>query len=179
MTRRTPRATIGGLFLAGGPTAIVRLIISVIVFAVDSFAARWWSHVGKKVFKTVSPAFANLNAARAVVGKTCVLWILATIYHHRPHAINPCPRHAMFFAARAGKFAVKATARLGVAVGNVTHARAEPLTAIANKDTNSRRTLNNVHERQPSEFLSSIISMFRHVSTISQNACFSQAWGIV
>lgn len=79
------RRLVGALFKAGGPPAILRFVVSVVVDSVE--AMRWCrslSHVSKEVFKAVLPAVADGNSSTAVPSKACVLLVRAPLSHHLP-----------------------------------------------------------------------------------------------
>jgi len=78
LIRRRPTGVVG-LFSGGGPTAIPRLIVAVVVDAIDAVCRRWtWSHVRKERFKGFHPAITYPNAAFPIVLSDARRWMIRT-----------------------------------------------------------------------------------------------------
>lgn len=59
---------IGGLFLHGCPSAIIRRVGTVVVDALKRMFRRgFWSHIGEEVSEGVSPTVADVDTSRAIV----------------------------------------------------------------------------------------------------------------
>lgn len=85
---------IPSLFFRCCPTTIPRLVVAVIVNAIELVLwRRTRSHVLKKRFVTIAPAFTDLDAAPAISRKAWVVGILASRNHAGPRHIfgsTPC-----------------------------------------------------------------------------------------
>jgi len=114
-------APVRGLLLAGCPTAVGRLVVSVVVDAVDRVTpARSFSHVGQEVFERSSPSLADFDASPAVPAISDASFVLAPCDHRRPNAILVSHRVASAMAmaciasiAVGSVLSIKAAARLG------------------------------------------------------------------
>jgi len=91
------KPTVVVLLLLCCPTTISRLIVTIIVYAVNAVLWSWsMPHIGKKVFKLM-PAFADRNTATAVMFVGRRFFIATSLYHSVP---NPVNRSAIFFMCR-------------------------------------------------------------------------------
>ena len=69
------------------PYTVVGLVASVIVNAFKCvFATRTRTHIGKEQNK-IAPSITRCDSARAVVGETFDVWVVASLEHSRPNAI--------------------------------------------------------------------------------------------
>jgi hypothetical protein len=66
------------------PSAIIRRVWPVVVNAAERNVRRLLSHVGEKVFETVKPSIANLDAASTVVFVALCVRVVATGEHLHP-----------------------------------------------------------------------------------------------
>ncbi len=80
-------ATIPSLLVLCSPSAIGRLVIAVIVDAVNRHAFWARSHVGNKLSEAVLPFVAHGNPAPAVVWIPLVALVKAARFHVRPDAV--------------------------------------------------------------------------------------------
>src|SRR3990167_6582633 len=72
---------VGTLFQAGCPSAITRLVITVIVDAFERMIGRWFRpHVGYKISEFLPP-FTDANTTTTVAVIAVVFWIPATLPH--------------------------------------------------------------------------------------------------
>lgn len=79
------RSTIASLFFSICPGAVVGLIVTVVVNAMNCVAfAGPVADVGQKVGEACSPAVTNDNAAPAVVGKFRIVRVCASLNHSGP-----------------------------------------------------------------------------------------------
>lgn len=69
------------LLFLNGPSAISRLIVSIIVDTVKRSSVRSFSHVGNEIPKTFAPSFANANASGTVVLVSAIGWVSAALHH--------------------------------------------------------------------------------------------------
>jgi hypothetical protein len=76
--------TIRSLLLRSSPSAIARLVVAVVVYAIDAEALRPLAHVSKKREEVVLPAITNPYAAAAVPG---VPHIGASSQHSAPNLV--------------------------------------------------------------------------------------------
>jgi hypothetical protein len=79
------------LFFHSDPSAIAGLVSPVVVDAVNSQSRRWLAHVSEDVFEGL-PSFANRDAARAVTGVICIVWVEAAVHYRRPSGVQRGPR---------------------------------------------------------------------------------------
>jgi hypothetical protein len=82
--------TIAGLFRARSPSAVARLVVTIVVNAIDGVLdARSGSHVGKEVLKGV-PSLTDRDASTTVVWPSRLLRVGASRSHGRPRPILRC-----------------------------------------------------------------------------------------
>lgn len=82
----TAIASVGCLLFRSGPVAVAWCVITVVVFPVDRMLRGWAiAHVGNEILETMTPAFAHLDAA------TAVLWIVSTFLGVAPF-LHQAPR---------------------------------------------------------------------------------------
>ena len=104
------------LFFVRNPTAVARLVISVVVDAVNLFAWRLLFHVLQKVFKDL-PSFAHFYSTSSVSSKAFDVWIRASGFHCSPNApsfasiTSPCV--SVNKIADRSRFPAKASTRSG------------------------------------------------------------------
>jgi hypothetical protein len=80
-------AAIVGLLFRSSPTAVIRRVASVVVYAVDRMTRRWASsHVGQEIFKAL-PSLADSNASASVIGIGWIGWSAASGFHFHPSAV--------------------------------------------------------------------------------------------
>ena len=84
------RPSVRSLLLEGCPSAIARLIVSVVIrIAVDRVLRGGpRTDVLQKVFKAVKPAGADGDSTTAVVFEVCIAFIQATRPHRFPCCVN-------------------------------------------------------------------------------------------
>ena len=81
-------AAIFCLLFLGGPTAIFRRVVSIVVNSVNRmFWARAKPHIINEVDIGI-PSFANLNASSAISMKSNCVWIIAPRPHRNPRMIS-------------------------------------------------------------------------------------------
>jgi hypothetical protein len=73
---------------AASPTTVGRLVIAVIVDAIQGHFWRWLAHIRYEILKLL-PAFANPNASAAIAGKVLVIRIPASLTHRHPYRVRP------------------------------------------------------------------------------------------
>lgn len=87
-------ATIVKLLLSGGPSAIRRFVVPIIIFPVKSHLWRAHAHIGHKIFKASSfrrdtaPAFANGNASATPIWIIFAIFIFAASNHAGPSVVH-------------------------------------------------------------------------------------------
>lgn len=87
---------ISGLLFTGGPAAIFRFIISIIVNSVNRVSPRWSrSHIRIKALKAFQPPFADCDPAPAPEMVARVVFVVAPILHSGPCAMFRCMTLAM------------------------------------------------------------------------------------
>ena len=94
MTFLSPAGVVGLLF-ARCPAAVARLVVPIVIDALQRVLWRGLvAHIGVKVFK-LAPAFADANAAPSVPLKVLMLWIIAPMKHRIPSVMNWMSGHAV------------------------------------------------------------------------------------
>ena len=74
------------LLFSGRPTAIRRLIISVVVLSVDGVSFGPRSHVGEEI-QEHSPSLANGYSPTSVSGIVAGIWVQAAFSHRHPNLV--------------------------------------------------------------------------------------------
>lgn len=83
-----PPSTIQALFLTSRPFHVARLVIAVIVNALDGMAfGRLTSNSIKKCLKGLKPFLADGNASTTVVLVALAVWVKTTAFHLQPAAV--------------------------------------------------------------------------------------------
>jgi len=110
-------AFILGLDLASSPSAIVRFIVAVIIYAIYREFRTWpWSHIGKEVFKRMFPSHTNRYTATPVTVPMRIFFPIAAIQHSAPDIIFGSLSHSMcpFCIPGFRPFFLKASTTLGI-----------------------------------------------------------------
>lgn len=101
------------------PSAILRSVVSVCVYAVNGVFNGWWfSHICEKVVKN-TPSFADLYSAPAVVLETRVSGILASLVNGAPTVMNLCVAESMNGGTGNRLFLFVAAAGIGVSRNDI------------------------------------------------------------
>lgn len=80
--------SIPALLLWSSPLAVVWFVIPVVVLAVKLESwLRNFPHISQEVFKTVSPAVADLDTTTSPILELLSSWIVASLFHSKPAAI--------------------------------------------------------------------------------------------
>lgn len=105
-----------GLFCRRSPTAVARLVVAVVVNAVERAAFRPLPHVHQKILKG-QPSFADRDATAAVSFVGRVIFLIASDFHRLPRAIRPrlsivqrMTMSSIFYALKPDIFFLKAAA---------------------------------------------------------------------
>lgn len=101
-----------GLRAVGGPNAVFRRIITVIIEAFNGHAGwpwRWVSHVGVKIFEYLPP-FADLDAASAIAIPSRIVGVGCAGQHHGPNGVNLFFCFSMGQKPTSGRFTSKTAA---------------------------------------------------------------------
>lgn len=86
------------------PAAIIRFVVSIIVYAIDSIADCWpIAHISKKVFKSL-PSFADRNPPGAVVFEPGTRWSVASSHDPAPSRVHIILRSAVRSIVNLGSF---------------------------------------------------------------------------
>lgn len=80
-------SSVPALIFCAGPSAIRRLVISVVIYTLNCNAIWPFSHVGKEVFK-VSPSWTHFYSSSSVMLKTVIFGIRASVNHLGPRAVG-------------------------------------------------------------------------------------------
>lgn len=82
------RCAVAHLLSVRCPSAVARLVVSVVILAVNRVFRRGaWTHVFQKRIKRSSPSWANRNSSSAVIRKCVVAMVFAAVNHSAPHAV--------------------------------------------------------------------------------------------
>jgi hypothetical protein len=81
------RSAVRCLLLRGRPSAVVRLVVTVVVDAVERVAGRAFTHISEERLEAV-PARADGDATSAPLRVACMVRITASVAHIRPRAIG-------------------------------------------------------------------------------------------
>ena len=129
-------ARVVALLSMRGPTAIARLIVAVVIDAINRVAlGRPNAHVGDEVFEAVAPSVAYDDASTTVVSEfVCLQWTMAPRYHRVPDVVVGVIRQAMRGVCTAGRFVAMASTRNGRASGHSSSDNVADGSAVAPAD---------------------------------------------
>lgn len=103
------------LFGSRGPSTVRWFIISILIWkTINAFSGRTFSHICQKLFKRISPLFANFYTSSPIVGVSVVSRIFATLYHPTPNLVSwsgPAAGMSMFHTGFRDSFCSKASTR--------------------------------------------------------------------
>jgi hypothetical protein len=89
------------LLRAGGPTAVARFVVAIVVDAVQRMIGRWApAHIGQKVFVGAAPPVAYRDTASAVITVALVGLGVAAFQHAAPRPKLGGPASSARFAVR-------------------------------------------------------------------------------
>lgn len=129
--------TVAHLIFLCRPSAVGRLIVSIIVNSFNGHAFRAFAHVFKKIFKGL-PSFAYFYPSCSIKGKSHSFGVLASLSHAAPNVMNCC---FAFSVSRpsAGKkhFLLQAAARFCSSSFQVCRINFNNFSAVAHKSPNS------------------------------------------
>lgn len=157
------------LFFACGPSAIIRLIVSIIVNSVYAvIAARPLSHIGYKVFK-LTPSFANFYPT----SKMCrILWMIncAPYKHSSPYFVFSRMAHSVSFLfdsiSRCGYFFPYASTRKALTISDISCLKNFLISTIALTQISSLSRHGWIgfrNNRKTTVFISNHFNSFAHV----------------
>lgn len=109
-------APIVGLFFSCSPFAIFKHITFIVINSFKRQSFRFFSHIGKKVFKGITPTRADLNATASIAIIKFKVRIFATVNHTAPNTISRCPAHTVFKPV--GFIFTKTTTTFGAPISN-------------------------------------------------------------
>lgn len=115
---------VSSLFRCCRPSAVARLVISIVVDAVERMSQRTWTHVAQKRSKRLSPLFTHRDAASTVIRPLRGRWIKATSHGSHPRSVLGCGLVvgivAVFPASRACGFHHETSATASLAGSQMT-----------------------------------------------------------
>lgn len=79
------------------PNAILRTIWSIVIHALDGKSFWAWPHIGIECLKRIVPSCTNSDASAAIIMKTAIVRIVASLLHHIPNV--PFTNHLAFSGA--------------------------------------------------------------------------------
>jgi len=85
--KRPSLSPILSLFSTSSPTAIIRLVVTIIIYPLQCMIKRSWSHIRTKFFERLQPANTNFNTTLSVPMVRPMFWIYAAIFHICPNMI--------------------------------------------------------------------------------------------
>ena len=88
---------ISSLLKSSGPSAVIRLVVAVVIYALKSEFWRCLSHVGKKI-RVATPAVANCNAAPPITGEFLLVRVKAALAHTHPKTMRPSAGKSVMLA---------------------------------------------------------------------------------
>lgn len=83
-------SAVSRLFFAGSPTAISRLVVSVVIDPVKSKVGLWYSHVSEKVIKSF-PLREDTYSSPSVIWILWTLRLIAALFHVAPNSVYARP----------------------------------------------------------------------------------------
>ena len=76
------------LFFFGGPTAVIRLIISIIIDTFNRVVGTWpFAHIGKECLEAIKPSVADFDASVSIDRKFRVLGVVTALFHFSPYFV--------------------------------------------------------------------------------------------
>ncbi len=124
------RSSVCRLSAVGGPSAIRRLVVAVVIDAVNAVKGGWsWPHILPKRFKGLPPTLAHLYAAPTVVLEAVSAWVSASLRDAHPNLMLARPTQPV--STRPWVIALVAATRLGFTKLQVVNAEHLFLSAIA------------------------------------------------
>src|SRR5438445_9603020 len=111
------------------PSAVIRLVVSIIVFSINAFVLWCLPHVREKRFKGVTPSIAHGYSSPSIVSKLMEVRVVAAFLNPHPRSVGfvGVPSIAMLCSC----FKCKATTRSSLAIGEVVSSSNNLLTAFA------------------------------------------------
>ena len=100
------------LFFDGGPLAVLRRVVSIIVNSVKRFSVWLLSHVSNEVLKLL-PTFTNSDSTTTVIREGFVSRIAASVMHPAPKNVNSGTTVSMGTASLRDKLSLQATTGSG------------------------------------------------------------------
>jgi len=76
------------LLAQGGPAAVFRRVIAVIVNAIQRKTRQRISHICVERLKAIAPSITDGDASSTIVGKRVAAWIKAAVFHVQPRSVN-------------------------------------------------------------------------------------------
>lgn len=109
-------ALISALLLLCGPPAVPRLVVPIIVDAVDGCLWRLRPHVSTEGFKVVQPSVAHTNSATTIASIVGIRRVIASGFHSLPCGVFTTVGHAVGGISPSCRVCLQASARLGVSI---------------------------------------------------------------
>ena len=162
----TVAPSVTALFNLCHPSTIVRLIIAVVVVALN-FQSRWaWPHISKKCLERIAPLVAHGNAARTIFHEVFRLFVKAASFGGFPRSIfsgSMLTRLTVCKAMSPCKFFFKATAAPGVTRPNILTRPNPDFPACATTDPSGLPSFNlrgSFQNKQPTKGLPGYVYQF-------------------
>jgi hypothetical protein len=133
---KTRRSPISYLLGPRCPSAVIRLIVAVIVNALNAHPVRRLTHISKEIVKAFPP-ITHGYASSSVVLKDVAVFVLASLAHPTPNIVSRSPRQTVPFG---GAFCQKAAAGLGFASSDISAIALNNVAALAPKAPDSAAT---------------------------------------
>lgn len=171
-------ATVPHLLCAGGPAAVLRAIVAIVVLPVQGVPRCWGlAHIGSERLEAFCPPFADLDPAPAVVGEACAGGVEASALHLQPNAVQPRSGPSMRLHRCAHRLRLKTATGLRVATAQLIAAHHSFIATIANTSPACLAfPLNSMagKNKQATMRLSRHVNEFRHRNSIKVGGDFNR-----
>lgn len=127
------------LCFTGGPYAIARLVVAVVVLPFERCSERARAHISQKVLE-LGPSVTHQYSSLTIVRETLNAWIATAIEHRLPHSVFAGLAHAVSSRSRScGRPAAGASTRRGIARSEIRCSDLTDFSAIASASPPGRR----------------------------------------
>lgn len=72
------------------PTTVFRRIVPIYVYSINGHVFWRMTHILQKTFKAINPSVAYFYAPAAIVFKSWIVWIKASLFNSVPYGLYPC-----------------------------------------------------------------------------------------
>lgn len=125
------RAGISHLLPHGSPLAVSRLVVAVVVNALDSHVGRTRTHVISKQLEAIPPSLTYADASCAIVFISFALGIVTALFHAFPDMPKSCMGEPVLVIQHPREHLAHAPTTHGVPSADIVHSLVADLSAIA------------------------------------------------